>query len=203
MTNYPMLDDKLATLRHAIEGGVKADSMQALKLMELVDAIGEQFKLEVADASTLDLDAPAPIVVTAGAGALTDCDTRIRKWRDAFDAMHRRAMRAESALAQPSDAAAGDLIIEARARSVTDRDRKNFAKFEGMFAVPPAASGQKLTDEQIDERIKAAEKATGIYWFVPDDSDRYLWRTINTDQQRKFARALLRASDSATAKEGA
>jgi hypothetical protein len=51
MTDYPMLDDKLATLRHAIEGGVKADSMQALRLMEFVDAIGEQFKRELADAT--------------------------------------------------------------------------------------------------------------------------------------------------------
>ena len=51
MANYPMLDDKLATLRHAIEGGVKADSMQALRLMEFVDAIGEQFKRELADAT--------------------------------------------------------------------------------------------------------------------------------------------------------
>lgn len=51
MTEYPMLDDKLATLRNAIDGGVKADSMQSMKLMELVDAIGEQFKREVADAS--------------------------------------------------------------------------------------------------------------------------------------------------------
>ncbi|EEF25343.1 conserved hypothetical protein [Ricinus communis] len=51
MTEYPMLDDKLATLRNAIEGGVKADTMQAMKLMELVDAIGEQFKREVADAA--------------------------------------------------------------------------------------------------------------------------------------------------------
>lgn len=48
MTNYPMLDEKLAALRHAIEGGIKADSMQGLKLMELVDAIGEQFKRELA-----------------------------------------------------------------------------------------------------------------------------------------------------------
>jgi hypothetical protein len=53
MTDYPMLDEKLATLRHAIEGGVKADSMQALKLMELVDAIGEQFKRELADAAAV------------------------------------------------------------------------------------------------------------------------------------------------------
>lgn len=53
------------------------------------------------------------------------------------------------------------------------------------------ADGGALTDEQIDERIKVAEQATGIYWFVPDDSERHLWRTINTDQQRKFARALL------------
>lgn len=51
----------------------------------------------------------------------------------------------------------------------------------------------KLSDELLNERIKAAEQATGIYWFVPDDSERYLWRTINTDQQRKFARALLAA----------
>ncbi|BCF96586.1 hypothetical protein PPGU19_011550 [Paraburkholderia sp. PGU19] len=59
MTNYPMFDDKLATLRHAIEGGVKADTMQALKLMELVDAIGEQFKREIADASAPAVNASA------------------------------------------------------------------------------------------------------------------------------------------------
>ena len=53
MTDYPMLDDKLATLRNAIEGGVEADSLQALKLMELVDAIGEQFKLELDDVAPL------------------------------------------------------------------------------------------------------------------------------------------------------
>ncbi|SOE85641.1 hypothetical protein SAMN05446935_6114 [Burkholderia sp. YR290] len=61
MTNYPMLDDKLATLRNAIEGGVKADSMQAMKLMELVDAIGEQFKCEIADASAPPVDALDPV----------------------------------------------------------------------------------------------------------------------------------------------
>ncbi|ACC71097.1 hypothetical protein PPMP20_04250 [Paraburkholderia phymatum] len=49
MTEYPMLDDKLATLRNAIEDGVKADSAQCLSLMELVDAIGEQFKRELAE----------------------------------------------------------------------------------------------------------------------------------------------------------
>ncbi|MBP0589315.1 hypothetical protein J8I87_06195 [Paraburkholderia sp. LEh10] len=51
MTDYPTIDDKLATLRNAIEGGVKADSAQAMHLMELVDAIGEQFKRELADAA--------------------------------------------------------------------------------------------------------------------------------------------------------
>ena len=53
MTTYPTLDDKVATLRNAIEGGVKADSMQGLKLMELVDAIGEQFKRELADVAAV------------------------------------------------------------------------------------------------------------------------------------------------------
>ncbi|BEU21609.1 hypothetical protein [Paraburkholderia sp. 22B1P] len=57
MTDYPTIDDKLATLRNAIEGGVKADSMQGMKLMELVDAIGEQFKREIADASGTAVDA--------------------------------------------------------------------------------------------------------------------------------------------------
>ncbi|OUL79906.1 hypothetical protein [Paraburkholderia hospita] len=59
MTNYPMIDDKLATLRHAIEGGVKADTMQALKLMELVDEVGDLFKREIADASSPAVDAGA------------------------------------------------------------------------------------------------------------------------------------------------
>ncbi|MPW16953.1 hypothetical protein GCT13_08410 [Paraburkholderia sp. CNPSo 3157] len=63
MTTYPTLDANLATLRNAIEGGVKADSMQGLKLMELVDAIGEQFKSELADVAAV-----APAV---DAGALT------------------------------------------------------------------------------------------------------------------------------------
>lgn len=46
----PSLDEKMATLRHAIEGGVKADSAAALGLCELVDDIGAQFKRELADA---------------------------------------------------------------------------------------------------------------------------------------------------------
>ena len=60
MTNYPMLDEKLAALRHAIEGGIKADSMQGLKLMELVDAIGEQFKRELANSRCLQNSPTAP-----------------------------------------------------------------------------------------------------------------------------------------------
>jgi hypothetical protein len=51
MTTYPTIDDKLATLRNAIQGGVKVDSAQAMSLMELVDALGKQFKREMVDAA--------------------------------------------------------------------------------------------------------------------------------------------------------
>lgn len=63
-----------------------------------------------------------------------------------------------------------------------------------IAASQPAQTERALTDEQLTELVRGIERKLGIYWFVPDDSERYLWRTINTDQQRKFARALLAAA---------
>jgi hypothetical protein len=72
------IDDKLHTLRHAIESGVKADSMQALKLMELVDDLGDRFKRELEDASGMAPELPTgwkaapPIMTAAMSQAWTD-----------------------------------------------------------------------------------------------------------------------------------
>src|SRR5690349_284618 len=91
-----------------------------------------------------------------------------------------------------------DVCREELVRHVRKGDPRDVAAYcaflwhHGQSTIPAAnLPDLKLPDELLDERIKEAEKATGIYWFVPDDSERYLWRTINTDQQRKFARALL------------
>jgi hypothetical protein len=41
-----------------------------------------------------------------------DCDARIRKWRDAFDAMHRRAMKAEARIASERGSALEGAAIQ-------------------------------------------------------------------------------------------
>jgi hypothetical protein len=51
-----------------------------------------------------------------------DCDARIRKWRDAFDAMHRRAMKAEARAASTSANVAQPLSIMRNAFRVTETE---------------------------------------------------------------------------------
>ncbi|MFX1675167.1 hypothetical protein PWR63_23455 [Paraburkholderia sp. A2WS-5] len=51
----------------------------------------------------------------------------------------------------------------------------------------------KISDAQLNEAIRAAEKKLDIVWFVPDDSETFAWRTTNTDERSKFARALVDA----------
>jgi hypothetical protein len=132
MTDYPMLDEKLATLRHAIEGGVKADSMQALKLMELVDAIREQFKRELADAAAV---APA---VDAGA---RDTDAiAIELWKAADSCgfeQFREAVRAALS-ARASDAAAGAPTFDAKHVSLKQKGDKIILTLEldGLEGAP-------------------------------------------------------------------
>ena len=52
----------------------------------------------------------------------------------------------------------------------------------------------KVSDAQLTAIIQAVEKKLGIYWYVPDDSETFAWRTTNTNEQRKFARALIDAA---------
>ncbi|MFM0226116.1 hypothetical protein [Paraburkholderia dipogonis] len=64
-------------------------------------------------------------------------------------------------------------------------------------AVPAAQRVEQtlaLTDSQLDDLVRAVERKLGIYWYVPDDSETFTQRPINTDEQRKFVRALLTAA---------
>lgn len=80
-------------------------------------------------------------------------------------------------------------------RTITPADDRFWPLYlsAAFAAVEPEASetGTTMTDAKLDEHITAVQNSLGIYWFIPDDSERYLWRTINTDQQRRFAHALV------------
>lgn len=78
-----------------------------------------------------------------------------------------------------------------------------YTKRRIVYAAPPAAhlttnapeSNDRqigLTDSGIDEAVRAVERKIGIYWYVPDDSETFAQRPINTDEQRRFIRALLK-----------
>lgn len=84
-------------------------------------------------------------------------------------------------------------------------DGSRLKRGDKLYTTPPAASGQKLTDEQIDERVIAALTTLGrprLWSVVTFESGPYRVNKVSRDFH-DFAEALLRAS-SATAsdKEG-
>jgi len=71
-----------------------------------------------------------------------------------------------------------------------------------LYATPLQSEGlrkdaepgnQALTDAELTALVRKVEDKLGIVWFVPDDSDTYLWRTTNTNERDGFARALEQA----------
>jgi hypothetical protein len=56
-----------------------------------------------------------------------------------------------------------------------------------------AQTERALTDAELTALIRKVEDKLGIVWFVPDDSETYAWRTTNTDERDKFARAFAQA----------
>jgi hypothetical protein len=71
-----------------------------------------------------------------------------------------------------------------------------------LYATPLQSEGlrkdagpgkQALTDAELTALVRKVEDKLGIVWFVPDDSDTYLWRTTNTNERDRFARALEQA----------
>jgi hypothetical protein len=63
-----------------------------------------------------------------------------------------------------------------------------------QYAKPASPAASVLTDAELTALIRKVEDKLGIVWFVPDDSETYAWRTINTNERLKYARALLAAS---------
>jgi hypothetical protein len=144
-----------------------------------------------------------------------DWHARIRKWRDAFDAMHRRAMKAEAALSAGSEAAAGEPIYQIKTEGVFGRwddvskDRYDQCVTHG----DPTRARVVYTHPASEPRFYKHIDAEGNpYWLhtppaseskaLTDEHIDALW-VMRGDihngelmpQLRDFARAILRQSD--------
>jgi hypothetical protein len=76
----------------------------------------------------------------------------------------------------------------------TDSDIFNAGMLRERNAVPTKPVASTLTDAELTALIRRVEDKLGIVWFVPDDSERYAWRTTNTNERLKYVRALLDAA---------
>ncbi|SIT43762.1 hypothetical protein BN2476_350278 [Paraburkholderia piptadeniae] len=160
----PRLDDELATLRHEIEGGVKRDSMQALRLCEQVEVIGERFKRELADGA-----AAAPCV-------------------DAQDALRERIKYLEKRLddyqsARASDAAAGeqkpvatvaiskpgDALFAASFMHLTDHGRATLGR--GKHDLYTRSEPRALTDAARDVLAERQRQVSAEGWTPEHDDE--------------------------------
>lgn len=72
-------------------------------------------------------------------------------------------------------------------------DNFHLSRMKVLVAEKEAYERHAPTEPTLDQ-IRKIEDEFGIVWFVPDDSETFAWRTTNTDEHRKFARAVWKAA---------
>jgi hypothetical protein len=78
-------------------------------------------------------------------------------------------------------------------------DNFHLSRMKVLVAEKEAYERHAPTEPTLDQ-IRKIEDDFGIVWFVPDDSETFAWRTTNTDEHRKFARAVWKAAISSLTK---